>query len=80
MAEQGLLDIDLAIAHYWPEFGCNGKEAITTRMVLSHRAGLAVALSLTFGIGATLLVGALCYLLLVPAALAIGKPASADAP
>ena len=41
LAEQGLLDIDLPIAHYWPAFGCNGKENITTRMVLSHRAGLA---------------------------------------
>jgi CubicO group peptidase (beta-lactamase class C family) len=41
LVEQGLLDIDLPVAHYWPEFGCNGKEAITTRMVLSHRAGLA---------------------------------------
>lgn len=41
LAERGLLDIDLPVARYWPEFGCNGKEAITTRMVLSHRAGLA---------------------------------------
>ena len=41
LAEQGKLDIDLPIAHYWPEFGCNGKERINTRMVLSHQAGLA---------------------------------------
>ena len=41
LVEQGLLDLDLPIAHYWPEFGCAGKEAITTRMVLSHRAGIA---------------------------------------
>jgi len=41
LAEQGRLDVDLPVAHYWPEFGCNGKQAITTRMVLSHRAGLA---------------------------------------
>jgi CubicO group peptidase (beta-lactamase class C family) len=41
LVEEGLLDIDLPIANYWPEFGCNGKEAITTRMVLSHQAGLA---------------------------------------
>ena len=41
LAEAGLLDIDLPIAHYWPEFGCNGKEQITTRQVLCHRAGLA---------------------------------------
>ena len=41
LVEAGLLNIDLPIAHYWPEFGCNGKEGITTRMVLSHQAGLA---------------------------------------
>jgi CubicO group peptidase (beta-lactamase class C family) len=41
LADQGLLDIDVPIARYWQEFGCNGKEAITTRQVLSHSAGLA---------------------------------------
>jgi CubicO group peptidase (beta-lactamase class C family) len=41
LVEAGLLDVDLPVAHYWPEFGCNGKEGITTRMVLSHQAGLA---------------------------------------
>lgn len=41
LVESGQLDIDLPIANYWPEFGCNGKELITTRMVLSHQAGLA---------------------------------------
>ena len=41
LVEAGLLDVDLPVAHYWPEFGCNGKELITTRMVLSHQAGLA---------------------------------------
>jgi len=41
LAEQGLLDIDAPIAHYWPEFAAAGKSHITTRMVLSHRAGLA---------------------------------------
>ena len=41
LAEQGLLDVDVPLASYWPEFGCNGKEEITTRQVLSHRAGLA---------------------------------------
>jgi len=41
LAEQGMVDIDLPIARYWPAFGCNGKQNITTRMVLSHRAGLA---------------------------------------
>jgi CubicO group peptidase (beta-lactamase class C family) len=41
LMEQGPLDIDKPIAHYWPEFGCAGKASITTRMVMSHRAGLA---------------------------------------
>jgi len=41
LVEQGLLDLDKPIAYYWPEFGCAGKESITPRMVLSHRAGLA---------------------------------------
>jgi len=41
LVEAGRLDVDLPLEHYWPGFGCNGKEAITPRMVLSHRAGLA---------------------------------------
>jgi len=41
LAEQGLLDIDAPVARYWPEFAAAGKARITTRMVLSHRAGLA---------------------------------------
>ena len=41
LVEAHRLDVDLPVAHYWPEFGCNGKEHITTRMVLSHQAGLA---------------------------------------
>jgi CubicO group peptidase (beta-lactamase class C family) len=41
LAEAGRLDVDQPVCHYWPEFGCNGKEGITTRMVLSHQAGLA---------------------------------------
>jgi CubicO group peptidase (beta-lactamase class C family) len=41
LVEAGRLDVDIPVARYWPEFGCNGKEGITTRQVLSHRAGLA---------------------------------------
>jgi CubicO group peptidase (beta-lactamase class C family) len=37
----GRLDPDAPIAQYWPEFAANGKAAITVRMALSHRAGLA---------------------------------------
>ncbi|SDT80351.1 CubicO group peptidase, beta-lactamase class C family [Streptomyces sp. TLI_053] len=42
LAQQGRLDLDAPIATYWPEFARHGKEAITTRMVLSHRAGIPV--------------------------------------
>ncbi len=35
-----LLDYDQALAHYWPEFGVNGKQQITLRQVLTHQAGL----------------------------------------
>jgi CubicO group peptidase (beta-lactamase class C family) len=37
---RGLLDLDAAVAAYWPEFAQNGKEAVTVRQLLSHQAGL----------------------------------------
>lgn len=40
LVERGALDLDRPVAHYWPEFAGNGKEAVTVRMVLAHRAGL----------------------------------------
>ena len=39
-AERGLLELDAPVAQYWPEFGAFGKEAVTVRQVLAHRAGL----------------------------------------
>ncbi|MFF7636465.1 serine hydrolase domain-containing protein [Kitasatospora sp. NPDC008050] len=42
LAQDGRLDLDAPIARYWPEFARHGKEAITSRMVLGHRAGLPV--------------------------------------
>lgn len=39
-AERGRLDLDAPIAAVWPEYGAHGKEAITPRQVLSHRAGV----------------------------------------
>ncbi|MET8701376.1 serine hydrolase domain-containing protein [Kitasatospora sp. NPDC004723] len=49
LAQQGRLDLDAPIARYWPEFARNGKQAITTRMVLAHRAGIpALDAPLTF--------------------------------
>jgi CubicO group peptidase (beta-lactamase class C family) len=40
LATEGRIDYDAPVADYWPEFGCNGKERITVRQVLSHQAGL----------------------------------------
>ena len=37
---RGLLDYDERIAVYWPEFAQQGKEGITLRQLLDHRAGL----------------------------------------
>ncbi len=39
-AERGLVDLDSAIARYWPEYAQQGKRSITVRHVLSHRAGV----------------------------------------
>jgi CubicO group peptidase (beta-lactamase class C family) len=40
LADRGQLDYDKPIAKYWPEFGVNGKDVITTRQVLTHNAGI----------------------------------------
>lgn len=40
LVDRGLLDYDTPVAEYWPEFGANGKSAITVRDVLRHRTGL----------------------------------------
>jgi CubicO group peptidase (beta-lactamase class C family) len=40
LAERGKIEYDQPVAHYWPEFGANGKEAITVRHVLAHTAGI----------------------------------------
>lgn len=40
--DRGLLHIDDRVAEYIPEFGAHGKERITLRHVLSHRAGIPV--------------------------------------
>jgi len=40
LVQDGLLDLDRTVAHYWPEFAAHGKEEITVRQALSHRAGL----------------------------------------
>ncbi len=40
LIEQSRLDPHATVASYWPEFGVNGKNAITVTQVLSHQAGL----------------------------------------
>jgi len=40
LADRGLIDYDAPVAEYWPEFGANGKSALTVRDVMRHRAGL----------------------------------------
>jgi CubicO group peptidase (beta-lactamase class C family) len=40
LADRGLIDYDEAVATYWPDFAQAGKETITVRQLMSHRAGL----------------------------------------
>ena len=40
LVDQGLLDLDQKVAHYWPEFARGGKADIPVRYLLSHQAGL----------------------------------------
>jgi len=40
LVQEGRLDLDAPVARYWPEFAQDGKEEITVRWLLSHRAGL----------------------------------------
>jgi CubicO group peptidase (beta-lactamase class C family) len=42
LASAGELDVDLPVAHYWPEFVAAGKEGVLVRHLLSHQAGLPV--------------------------------------
>nr|WP_256677154.1 serine hydrolase domain-containing protein [Pseudomonas sp. FSL R10-1350] len=40
LVEEGKLALDVPVARDWPEFAAAGKESITLRQLLSHRAGL----------------------------------------
>ena len=40
LVSEGFLDYDTPIVQYWPEFGQNGKAAMTLRHILSHQSGL----------------------------------------
>ncbi|MEM7534315.1 MAG: serine hydrolase domain-containing protein [Chloroflexota bacterium] len=40
LVDQGLLELDTPVAHYWPEFAQAGKETLPVRYLLNHQAGL----------------------------------------
>jgi CubicO group peptidase (beta-lactamase class C family) len=40
LVQDGVLDLDRRVADDWPELGTHGKEVLTVRDVLTHRAGL----------------------------------------
>ena len=40
LAERGAVDLDGPVARCWPEFAAAGKDEVTVRMLLAHRAGL----------------------------------------
>ena len=40
LATRGQIELEAPVARYWPAYGSNGKQAITVRHVLSHRAGV----------------------------------------
>jgi CubicO group peptidase (beta-lactamase class C family) len=40
LADRGTLDYDSPVAAYWPEFGANGKGAVTVRQFMAMEAGL----------------------------------------
>lgn len=36
----GLVELDVPVGEYWPEFACNGKSGITPRQILTHQSGV----------------------------------------
>ncbi len=40
LIQDGALDVDRPVAHYWPRFAAAGKQHITVRDVLVHRSGI----------------------------------------
>jgi CubicO group peptidase (beta-lactamase class C family) len=40
LVEQGLIELDTPVATYWPEFGKHGKDHVSVRDVMAHRAGV----------------------------------------
>ncbi|MGK4580076.1 serine hydrolase domain-containing protein [Kitasatospora sp. HPMI-4] len=40
LVQEGVLELDREVAHYWPEFAAEGKGGVTLRELLSHQAGV----------------------------------------
>jgi CubicO group peptidase (beta-lactamase class C family) len=40
LVQDGVLNLDQRVSHYWPEFAVEGKSYVTLRELLSHRVGL----------------------------------------
>ena len=40
LVDRGLLDYDVPVATYWPDFGAAGKEQITLRQLLTHQSAM----------------------------------------
>ncbi len=40
LVQDGVLDLDREVAHYWPEFAAEGKGGLTLRELLAHRSGV----------------------------------------
>ncbi len=42
LVDRGMIDLDRPVADYWPEFASHGKDRVTVREELVHRAGVPV--------------------------------------
>lgn len=40
LIDRGLVELDAPVSRYWPEYGQNGKEKTTVRMLLAHQTGI----------------------------------------
>ncbi|MFC9929598.1 serine hydrolase domain-containing protein [Streptomyces sp. NPDC127190] len=40
LVQDGTLELDRKVTYYWPEFGCEGKESVTLRELITHQAGV----------------------------------------
>ncbi|QMU68409.1 serine hydrolase domain-containing protein [Streptacidiphilus sp. P02-A3a] len=45
LVQQGALELDQQVSYYWPEFGAAGKQHLTVRELLAHRAGVVGAVA-----------------------------------